>query len=356
VTAVLLVRLSAMGDVLQSLGAIASLHAARPAWRTTFVTQTTFAPLLQGVAGVDRVVTFERRGGVRAVVALRRELRRERFDHALDLQGNWKSAFVAWLSGAPDRVGIAGPWRQEPRSRVLLRRTIRADDGELVVSESGPAASSGRPVNAAAHPADVAVLLVRALAPDAVRVSPPALRATTAELAAERAALAALGIDAGRPFLVVVVTDPRDPRALRPAVVAETVRSVGLPVVQLAGPAEAGLEPPAAAPWLRHERGEVRRLIALGNLVAAAGGRVLGPDQGATHVLAAAGARCRVAFGAQDWRRTMPVGVEVVVHPAPPACAPCRARRCTHPDGPVCMDFAPDRVVPVDTTRSGAGG
>jgi ADP-heptose:LPS heptosyltransferase len=144
------------------------------------------------------------------------------------------------------------------------------------------------------------------------------------------------------------VPDPVDPRALPRAVVADVVRTAPLPVLQLFGPAEAHVAAAAAAPSLRHASGELRRLLALGGVIAAAGGDVVGPDQGATHVLAAAGAACSVLFGAQDPLRTAPVGARALVRPDPPACAPCRQRRCTHAQGPVCMQFAPEagRVVP----------
>lgn len=319
-TTVLCVRLSAMGDVVQALGAVAALRQVRPDWRVTFVTQTAWAPLLQGVPGIDRVVTFARRGGLTAVWALRRELRRERHDVALDLQGNWKSAFVARLSGARDVLGMAASWRQEPASRWLLRREV---------------ACAATP-----HPARAAWELVRALAPDAPFVRPH-LAATAAELAAERAALAQLGIDAARPFRVVVVTAPADARALPTNVVAALVGAADLPVVQLFGPAEAALPAPAAGPVLRHAAGELRRLVALGNLIAAARGDVVGPDQGASHVLAAAGAACSVLFGAQDPCRTAPPAAVALVHPSPPSCAPCRRTRCHHAQGAVCMQFAP---------------
>jgi ADP-heptose:LPS heptosyltransferase len=90
---------------------------------------------------------------------------------------------------------------------------------------------------------------------------------------------------------------------------------------------------------LTHARGQLRDLVALGALVARAGGRVLGPDQGATHVLAATGARTLVLFGPQDPERTAPPGAGVLLRQDGPACVPCRRRRCHHPQGPVCMAF-----------------
>lgn len=325
-TTALLVRLSAMGDVVQTLGAVAALHRARPDWRLVFVTQTTFAPLLEGLAGIAQVVTFARRGGLRGFFALRRQLLSMRADLALDLQGNWKSALVARCSGARDVVGIAAAWRQEPASRVLLRRLVHG---------------GGAP-----HPARLAYEVVRDVAPGA-RFELPRLVATDAERQGEIAALAAIGIDASQPFAVIVGTDPRDPRALRPARVPELVAALRVPCVWLLGPAEAALAPPAGLPTLRHGPGEVRRLIALGAVVGAVGGEVVGPDQGASHVLAAAGASCRVLFGAQDPLRTAPPSALALVHPRGPTCRPCRASLCRHPDGPVCMEFGLADALPV---------
>lgn len=320
-TAVLLVRLSALGDVVQGLGAVAALHRARPDWRLEFVTQEPFVPLLQGGAGLARVVGFGRRGGLRAIGAVRRQLREGDYDVALDLQGNWKSALLTRLAGARRSLGMAGPWRQEPASRWLLGEAIAA------------------PAGAVPHPARVAWELVRVLVPE-LPFELPRLVPTADELAHEAAAVRALGIDPQQPFAVAVITDPADPRALRPDVVVAWQATIGMPVVHLMGPAEAHL--PARQPaTLRHDARSVRRLIAVGALVAAAGGGVLGPDQGASHVLAAAGARCTVLFGAQDPRRTGPPAAEARIHPEPPTCLPCRRRSCSHPAGPVCMQFAP---------------
>lgn len=318
-TTVLLVRLSAMGDVVQSLGAVAALHRARPAWRLVFVTQEPFVPLLEGMPGLAEVVPFARRGGLRAFWRLRRALRARRADLAVDLQGNWKSALVARCAGAREVLGIAGPWRQEPASRWLLRRTV---------------ASSGAP-----HPARLAFDLVASLAPEAT-FELPWLQPRADEVEAERRSLQALGLDPGRAFGVVVGSDPRDPRALRPHRVAELLATSERPWLWLAGPDEREVVAPPGVLVLRHERGEVRRLLALGALVAQVGGLVVGPDQGASHVLAATGARCRVLFGAQDPKRTAPPAAQAFVHPDGPSCRPCRAHRCHRAEGPVCMDFS----------------
>ncbi|MBL8751932.1 MAG: glycosyltransferase family 9 protein [Planctomycetes bacterium] len=322
-TTVLFVRLSAMGDLVQGLGAIQALHAVRPDWRLRVLTQSTFAPLLERLPFVAGVDTFDRRGGLRAAWTTIRALRRQPIDVAVDLQGNWKSALFTRCSGARERLGLRGAWRQEPASGVLLRRRLVAP---------------GVP-----HPARAAMVLVQALAAEALE-SPPCLVAGVDEIERENHALRAIGVDAAQPFGVVVVTDPVDPRALRPEVVATLPRQAALPVVQLLGPAEAGVAPVPGLPILRHAPGELRRLVALGACGALAGGVAFGPDQGATHVLAAAGMRTKVWFGPQDPERTAPPRATVLLHPKGPACRPCRRSQCHHPEGPVCMAFSLDEA------------
>ncbi|MGE3174309.1 MAG: glycosyltransferase family 9 protein [Planctomycetota bacterium] len=314
---VLLVRLSAMGDVVQSLGAVAALQAARPDWQLHFATQRENAPLLLEL-GLAGVVAHDRRGGVRAVWRTARALRALRCDLALDLQGNAKSALLARLSGAPERVGAAARWRQEPWSRIGLTRCVEVD---------GPR-----------HPALVAHAVVAAVAPDAVWHL-PRLVATAAEVAAVADRVRSLGVAPERPFRVVAVGRERDPRSQRRGGLAMELAPRDRPVLALLGPQEAGVTLPAGVPALRQLAGSVRELVALGALVSASGGDAVGPDQGPVHVLAAAGAPVTVLFGPQDPERTAPPAARVLRRADPPPCAPCRQRRCHHEQGPVCMSF-----------------
>ncbi|MBK8095913.1 MAG: glycosyltransferase family 9 protein [Planctomycetes bacterium] len=312
---VLFVRLSAMGDLVQSLGAMQALRAARPDWPIQVCTQSTLAPLLEQQPGAWTVIAHDRRGGLRALLATRRRLRELGCEVAVDLQGNWKSALLARLAGAPV-VGAAARWRQEPTSSWLLGRRLAI---------AGPR-----------HPALVAATLVQALAPEAI-VQRPRLFATEAEVQAAARTVALLGIEAARPFRVVVVSNPADPRALRPTRLAELAN--GQPTLLLAGPAEEHVQWSVAVPTWRQRPGELRRLVGLGVMVHRLGGDVVGPDQGATHVLAACGASTTVLFGPQDPARTAPPAVTVLQRRELPPCAPCGRRVCHHPDGPVCMDF-----------------
>jgi ADP-heptose:LPS heptosyltransferase len=306
-----------MGDLVQSLGAVQALHEARPELEIAFVTQRENVPLLEGLSGIRHIVAHDRRGGLAAMARTRRMLRALCCDVALDLQGNFKSAVCAFLSGARDRIGAAPPFRQEPWSRLLLTRTVLVD---------GPH-----------HPGAIATAVVRALAPQA-RAQAAQLAATAAEEAAAAAAVQAAGVDSRQPFTVIPLGRPDDPRSLQElAIRAELAR--GIPVLLLAGPGEVGVTAPTGVPIWRQGRGELRQLIGLGRLLRRVGGSVVAADQGPAHVLAAAGAPVTVLFGPQDPMRTAPPTALALQHPSPPSCMPCRARVCRHERGPVCMAF-----------------
>jgi heptosyltransferase-1 len=109
---ILVVRLSAMGDVIHALPAVASLKHSFPHSHVTWVVRTTWAPLLENNPFVDRVIPFERT--MKGIASARRQLRENRFDLAIDFQGLMQSALVA-AAARPDR--IVGFHRSQVRER-----------------------------------------------------------------------------------------------------------------------------------------------------------------------------------------------------------------------------------------------
>ncbi|HMO85775.1 MAG TPA: glycosyltransferase family 9 protein [Lacipirellulaceae bacterium] len=106
----LIVRLSALGDVIHGLPVACALRAAHPEATIGWVAEGRNADLLAGHPAIDDVIAAPRRWlkSPRAIMDLRRRLRTFEFDVALDLQCLTKSAVAAWLSGAPRRIGKAG--------------------------------------------------------------------------------------------------------------------------------------------------------------------------------------------------------------------------------------------------------
>lgn len=107
---ILIVRLSAIGDVLHGLPALNALRDARPRAFIAWVVEGAAAQLLRDHKALDELIVVPRKWlkSPRAVMDLRRRLRPLRFDISIDLQGLTKSAVAARLSGARHRIGFAG--------------------------------------------------------------------------------------------------------------------------------------------------------------------------------------------------------------------------------------------------------
>ena len=109
----LIIKMSAMGDVVHALPVAAALKEAFPHLEISWAVEDIFAPLLTGNPSLEKVITFPKMSGKRlrssaAWGGYARSLgtaREERFDLSLDLQGLTKSAAVALYSGAPRRLG-----------------------------------------------------------------------------------------------------------------------------------------------------------------------------------------------------------------------------------------------------------
>lgn len=115
---ILIVRLSALGDVIMASGLIPSLRSRYPDAHLAWLTESPAAPLIRQHPQLDEVIVWprgewrklwrERRYGAlwQAFRRFRAELRARRFDLALDAQGLLKSGLWGWLSGAPRRIGL----------------------------------------------------------------------------------------------------------------------------------------------------------------------------------------------------------------------------------------------------------
>ena len=125
----LIVRLSAIGDVIHGMPMACALRQRLPEAMLTWAVEQRAAELLDGHAALDHRIVLPR-GWLRSpttVWRLRRQLRELRFDVAIDAQGLTKSAVVAWLSGARRRIGLGGTWGRE-LSPWLNTERIEADD------------------------------------------------------------------------------------------------------------------------------------------------------------------------------------------------------------------------------------
>ncbi len=123
--AILLVRLTARGDVLLASPVIEALRRRYPKAHIAWAVESHARSMIEHHEGLDEIIVWDRaawksmiRAGHwgalwRAFRELRARLRAPGFDIALDLQGLLRSGWVAWLSGARVRIGLGskeGSW------------------------------------------------------------------------------------------------------------------------------------------------------------------------------------------------------------------------------------------------------
>jgi heptosyltransferase I len=133
---ILLVRLSALGDVIHAMPVACALRARFPQALIVWAVEERAGDIVQGHSAIDYSVVLPR-GWLRSpakVWRLRKRLKAFAFDTALDIQGLTKSAAVAWLSGARRRIGMGGRWGREA-SRWLNNHLV--DTGHRHAIERG---------------------------------------------------------------------------------------------------------------------------------------------------------------------------------------------------------------------------
>jgi heptosyltransferase-1 len=108
----LVVRLTALGDILHTVPAVAALRAAHPHAKIDWVVERKWAPVLEGSPALNEVIPFDRRSLWGAIECVQR-LRENRYACAIDFQGLYKSSILAALSGAPLRIGFDRSWARE---------------------------------------------------------------------------------------------------------------------------------------------------------------------------------------------------------------------------------------------------
>ena len=135
---ILIVRLSAIGDVINTLPALQVLRTNFPKSFIAWVVEDRSRDLLIDHPQLDKVFVFERkkwRPGIRSLKSWRRfsrtlkevrsfvrQIKNEKFDLALDFQGNFKSGLTTYLSGARERVGFDKQTSKEANHLFLTQK------------------------------------------------------------------------------------------------------------------------------------------------------------------------------------------------------------------------------------------
>jgi len=107
---ILIVRFSAIGDVVHGLPLAVALRTRFPHAEIAWLVEDRAASLLHGHWALDRLLIV-RKGWMKSwadIKLMRNRLKTFAPDVTIDLQGLFKSSFAAWLSGAKYRIGFGG--------------------------------------------------------------------------------------------------------------------------------------------------------------------------------------------------------------------------------------------------------
>jgi lipopolysaccharide heptosyltransferase II len=122
---ILVIKMSAMGDVILSIPSLRAIRSAFPASKIIVLTGTQAREVIDRCPYINDRMIYDHTGKDISLSGLLRtggRLRRWYFDIAIDLQNNKKSHVLAYLSGAPFRYGY-----DNGKLSFLLNRRIKDD-------------------------------------------------------------------------------------------------------------------------------------------------------------------------------------------------------------------------------------
>jgi len=137
---ILIVRLSALGDIVHALPVLAAIKKAMPGAEVDWLVEENYASILSLATGLRRRIIVRARnsfatpeaisfGGVRGYHAAAKYLWNQDYDIALDLQGLIKSAIWARISFANRVVGFDEANLREPPAAFLYSETVTPSVG-----------------------------------------------------------------------------------------------------------------------------------------------------------------------------------------------------------------------------------
>lgn len=327
---VLIVKLSALGDVVQALPVAMAIHRQVPQARLDWLVEAPSAGLLQGHPALDQVLVSPRgqmakNMGWEGIKDWLAKLRAVEYDAVLDLQGLMKSAIFVGLSRGRRKIGYAGG--KEPLAAWALTERLPAFDPERHALERyldllGPLG------------------IMRPARPEfGLEPAPEALAAAAGLLAPRQT---------GRP-LVVLHPMAKWESKLWPtghwAQLARLLHQAGVDLALSGSPADqpqtqailaqAGLPEGVRELAGRTSLKELAAVLSLADLV-------VSTDTGVMHLAAALGRPVAALFGPTSPGRTGPYGQGHQVLRLGLQCSPCFLRHCPEPR---CLSTLPPELV-----------
>ena len=141
---ILIIKTSALGDIIHALPILDYLHQIVPDVQIDWVVEEAFLELLSGNPLINRqiIVAFKRwrklplaLDTVLEVAAFRRCLQERDYDFIFDIQGNTKSGLVCWLAKAQHKIGFSRHNLQEQLNGLFTDQKVALLPGDRHASK-----------------------------------------------------------------------------------------------------------------------------------------------------------------------------------------------------------------------------
>ncbi len=321
---ILIVKLSALGDITHTLPALTVLRRANPDAHITWLVEESARDLIDGHPALNRILVWRRtawktllRSGrlptlAGAILRFVRDLRGTRYDLVIDFQGLIKSALWVAMARARVKAGYGPGQRHDEHAWLALNRRI--------------------PVTLPnAHAVERNLNLVDALGFPRFPLAYD-FPISDARQAEADSLLVGLGLKPGARF-VAVSSMTRWPTknwtARHFAEVADLLHDAGVPVVFTGAPGDSReIDAIAAASRRPAHRLDGRTALPTLAAVFRRATTVLSTDTGPMHIAVAVGTPVVALFGPTSPEYTGPYGDRNVVLRAGLRCSPCYQRTC----------------------------
>ncbi|HVR41284.1 MAG TPA: lipopolysaccharide heptosyltransferase I [Thermoanaerobaculia bacterium] len=142
----LVLRLSALGDVIHTIPAVVALRDALPETKIVWAVEAPYRELVEVVTNIETIPVRLKRWS-RAPISFRKEIAIARnalrgFDTSIDFQGLMKSAALGWLSGAKTRYGFDRNAVREKPALLFTNKKIAVDINKHVIDQNNELAQS----------------------------------------------------------------------------------------------------------------------------------------------------------------------------------------------------------------------
>jgi heptosyltransferase-2 len=298
-----------VGDAVLAIPAMKAIRARFPGAEITLLVRPWVAGLFSSAPYIDKVWTENKPASLGSWIRITRDIRKREFDLSLLLPNSFESALMMFIGGVRQRVGYA------------------TDGRGWMLTEAVPKMTGQQ------HQIQYYLNLTKVLS---AATDPPSIRieATPSERDTARQLLAAEGIPAGTPFLVLnpgaAYGSAKRWHQDRFAGAAGNLASkLGLNVAIIGSEAERAIANQVCERMTRptavlNGRTSLETLIG----VLAESSLMITNDSGPMHIAAALGIPTVAIFGPTDETNTGPYGPHTRIVKHPVECSPCLLREC----------------------------